>query len=99
MKWNNHIKYLSSKLNTSYYMISSLKNVMSTNVLRTIYIACFHVHWRYGLTLWGGNPQSIRIFQLQKESYKNYRQSTPKCFLQESFQSFEYTSFALSVYK
>jgi len=23
MKWNSHIKYLSSKLNTSYYMISS----------------------------------------------------------------------------
>jgi hypothetical protein len=33
MKWNNHIKYLSSKLNTSCYMISSLKNVMSPYVL------------------------------------------------------------------
>jgi hypothetical protein len=29
MKLNNHIKYLSSKLSTSHYMISSLKNVMS----------------------------------------------------------------------
>jgi len=28
MKWNNHIKYSTSKLNTSYYMISSLKSVM-----------------------------------------------------------------------
>ena len=52
MKWNDHIKHLSSKLNTSYYMISSLKNVTSTYVLRTMYFACFHVHLRYGLTLW-----------------------------------------------
>jgi hypothetical protein len=62
LKWNNHIKYLSSKLNTTYYMISCLKNVMSPYVLRTMYFACFHVHMRYGLTLWGGDPESIRIF-------------------------------------
>jgi hypothetical protein len=65
MKWNNHIKHLTSKLNTSYYIISSLKNVMSPYVLRTIHFACFHVHLRYGLTLWGGDPESIRIFRLQ----------------------------------
>jgi hypothetical protein len=32
-----------------------------------MYFACFHVHLRYGLTLWGGNPEKIRIFQLQKK--------------------------------
>jgi len=37
MKWDKHIKYLSSKLNTSYYMISSLKNVMNPYILRTMY--------------------------------------------------------------
>ena len=63
MKWNNRMKYLSSKLNTSY-TINSLKNVMSPYVLRAMYFACFHVHLRYGLTLWGGDPESIRIFQL-----------------------------------
>ena len=51
MKWNSHIKYLSSKLSTSYYMISSLKNVMIPYVLRTIYFACLHAHLRYGVTL------------------------------------------------
>jgi hypothetical protein len=67
MKWNSHIKYLSSGLNTSYYMISSLKKAMSPYVLRTIYFACFHVHLRYGVTLCGGDPESIRIFRLQKK--------------------------------
>jgi len=62
MKYNNQIKHLSSKLNTSYYMISSLKSVTSPYVLRTTYYACFQVHLRYGLTLWGGDPDSIIIF-------------------------------------
>jgi hypothetical protein len=47
MKW---IRYLSSKLNTSLYMISSLKNAMSAHVLRTMYVAYFHVHLRYDVT-------------------------------------------------
>jgi hypothetical protein len=46
MKWNNHIKYLSSKSNTSYYMINSLKNAVSRYVLKTMYFAYFHVHLR-----------------------------------------------------
>jgi len=66
-KWHSDIKYLSSKRNTSYCMISSLKNVMSPYVLRTTYFACFRVHLRYGLTLWGGDPECIRIFRLQKK--------------------------------
>ena len=51
MKWIGHIKYLRSKLSTSYYMNNSLKNVMSSYILRTKYFACFHVHLRYGLTV------------------------------------------------
>jgi hypothetical protein len=70
-KWKhemvNHIRYLSSKLNTSLYMISSLKNVTSAHVLRTMYFAYFHVYLRYGLTLWGGELESINIFQLQRK--------------------------------
>ena len=59
--------HIEAELNTSYYMISSLKNVTSPYVLRTMYCACFHVHLRYGLTLWGGDPESIKIFRLQKK--------------------------------
>jgi hypothetical protein len=70
MKWNSHIKYLSSKLNTSYYIINSLKTVTSKFILRTVYFAYFHVHLRYGLTLWGGDPASLRIFKLQKKAIR-----------------------------
>jgi hypothetical protein len=73
MKLNSHIKYLSSKLNTSYYMISYLKNVMSPYVLGTIYFARFHVYLKYGLTLCGGDPESIRIFLSQKKDIRIIR--------------------------
>jgi hypothetical protein len=48
-------------------MISSLKHVTSPYVLRTTYFAYFHIHLRYSLTLWGSDPESIRIFRLQKK--------------------------------
>jgi hypothetical protein len=35
-----------------------------------MYFACFHVHLRYGLTLWDGDPESIRIFRLQKKALR-----------------------------
>jgi len=70
MKWTKHIRYLSSKLNTSLYMISSLKNITNTHVLRTMYFACFHMHLRYRVTLWGGDPEGLRIFRLQKKAVR-----------------------------
>ena len=48
-------------------MISFLKNVTSPHVLRTMYFASFHAYLRYGLTLWGGDPENKRIFRLQKK--------------------------------
>jgi hypothetical protein len=32
-----------------------------------MYFACFHVLLKYGVTPWGGDSESIRIFRLQKK--------------------------------
>jgi hypothetical protein len=32
-----------------------------------MYFAGFHGHLRYGLTLWGNDPEIVRIFRLQKK--------------------------------
>ena len=70
MKWITHISYLSSKLNTSLYMIKSLTNITSAHFLRIMYFACFHIHLRYGVTLWGGDPKSNKIFRLKKKAIR-----------------------------
>jgi len=67
VKWITNIRHLSSKLNTSLYMIKELTSIMSAHVLRTMYFACFHVHLRYGVILWGGDIESKKIFRLQKK--------------------------------
>jgi hypothetical protein len=67
VKWDVHIKHVSDILNKSYYVIQSLKTVISISTLRRIYFANFHSHLRYGILFWGGDPQSIKIFKLQKK--------------------------------
>ena len=70
MKWITHINHLSSKLNTGLYMIKSLTNITSAHVLRAMYFACVHIHLRYGVTLWGCDPESNKIFRLQKKAIR-----------------------------
>jgi len=67
VKWNMHVKYVCNILNKNYYIIHSLKNVISNNALRGIYFANFHSHLRYGILFWGNNSQGIKVFKLQNK--------------------------------
>jgi hypothetical protein len=66
VKCDGHIKYLCSKLSKSYYVINCLKDIMSSHVVRSIYFAYVHAHLRYGVIFWGGDPENISAFKLQK---------------------------------
>jgi len=67
VKWNVHVKHVCNILNKNYYIIHSLKNVISNNALRGIYFANFHSHLRYGILFWGSDSQGIKVFKLQKK--------------------------------
>jgi hypothetical protein len=67
VKWDVHIKHVHNMLKTNYYVIQSLKAVTSINTLRSVYFANFHSHVRYGILFWGGNPQSTKVFKIQKK--------------------------------
>jgi len=67
LKWNHHFDSLKSKLNTGYYLLSQLQKITNPHVVRTMYYACFHFHLKYGITLWGGDPKSRKIFLIQKK--------------------------------
>ena len=69
LKWNDHIKQLRSKLSTSYYMITSLHKITNPHILQNIYFGSFHTHFRYGLILWGGDPESKMVLLYTKKSY------------------------------
>jgi hypothetical protein len=52
---------------TTYkYMIKSLLDVISPDVIRIIYFAHFHGHFSSGLIFWGDDSNNNIIFKLQE---------------------------------
>jgi len=70
LPWKTHIDQLSSKLNSTCYVIRSLKSVISTKNLRTIYFSYVHSIIVYGIIFWGNSPYSNNIFKIQKRAIR-----------------------------
>jgi uncharacterized protein YqgQ len=69
LKWHSHIQLLASKLSKVAFMIKSLKEILSLNLIRNIYFAKFHSVLRFGILFWGeqaGGELTTRIFRIQK---------------------------------
>jgi hypothetical protein len=62
LTWKTHIKQLSSKLHSACYLIRSLRSVISTNNLRTIYFSYVHSIMMYSIIFGGSSPYSDNIF-------------------------------------
>ena len=65
-----HFDQLSSKLSSACYIIRSLKSVISTKSLRTIYFSYVHSVITYSIIFWGNSPYSNNIFKLQKRAIR-----------------------------
>jgi hypothetical protein len=70
LSWKTHIDHLSPKLNSACYVIRSLKSVISTKNLTTIYFSYVHSIIAYGIIFWGNSPYSNDIFKLQKRTIR-----------------------------
>jgi hypothetical protein len=58
LSWKIHIDQLSSKPNSTCYVIRSLKSVISTMNLKTIYFSYVHSVIAHGIIFWGNSPHS-----------------------------------------
>jgi hypothetical protein len=54
LKWNSHVKALASKLSKASFMIKSLKEILSTYMIRSLYFTKFQSLLRFGILLWWG---------------------------------------------
>jgi hypothetical protein len=70
LSWKMHIDQLSSKLNSACYIIRSLKSVILTENLRTIYFSYMHSTIACGIIFWGNSSYSNNIFKLQKRAIR-----------------------------
>ena len=59
LKWHSHIQLLAGKLCKVAFMIKSVKEVLSLNLIRNVYFTKFHSLLRFGMLLlfffWGGS--------------------------------------------
>jgi hypothetical protein len=60
LKWNSHVQSLASKLSKVSFMIKSLKEILSPNMIRNIYFTKFQSHLRFGILFWGGGGERIK---------------------------------------
>ena len=61
-----NIRYITPKLSSACYTMSSIKPFISPNTLETIYYSYFNTIINYGLPFWGNSSHSIKIFRMQK---------------------------------
>ena len=57
LKWHSHVQLLAGTgtLCEVAFMIKSLKEVLSPNLIRNIYFTKFHSLLRFGILFWGGS--------------------------------------------
>jgi hypothetical protein len=66
LKWDIHVKNVSSKLGKSYNAMQSLTGTISLNILGTAYFATRHSHLQASHTLWDEvMGENKTIFKIQ----------------------------------
>ncbi len=68
LSWDMHVKNVCGKLSKNLYMIRSVKNLLPSWSLKTLYSSYIHSHLIYGLSIWGtmaskSNLKRVRILQ------------------------------------
>jgi len=71
--WNNYIDQLISRLNSACYAIRAVNAILSRKALWMLYFLYVHSIISYGIIFGGNTPTSIKIFIMQKKSFKNYK--------------------------
>lgn len=72
LSWKFHIAELCKKLSCAIGMLHKMKNLCSTETLRSIYFSLFHSHLVYGISVWGlaNTTLTNRVFRLQKRAVR-----------------------------
>jgi hypothetical protein len=65
--WHIRIKSVCSILSKVYFIIKTLKEAMSYNMIRSIYYSYFESRLKYGIIFWRSAKDSIKIFRIQKK--------------------------------
>ena len=75
LTWKHHIDVICSKLIKVIYILRSIKNIVTSNTMRTIYFSLIQPPLIYGITSWyePNSNKTKRISMLQKRLYVLFR--------------------------
>ena len=69
LNWNQHFTDLKRKLYHSLSTLNRIKHCVPDNLHKDLYFTLFESHLGYGISVWGGSPQSKldKIHKIQKK--------------------------------
>jgi len=72
LNWHDHINNIAGKIRGSLYIINRVKNILSKNLLKTLYYSLIQSYMMYGITLWGSTHSTYlnKLFMLQKKAVR-----------------------------
>ena len=59
LNWNDHITFISNKINPVVGLLNRLKNQLPTHILKMIYNSLILSRLHYGNIIWGHHPGSL----------------------------------------
>ena len=72
LNWKDQTNDIVAKLNRANALLYKIRNYVSFNTLKAIFVAIFDSHTNYANLIWGQNPNSkLKITTLQKKSSEN----------------------------
>lgn len=88
LKWDAHELFICGKLKCAIYSIFKLRDLVSKNVLKTVYYSYFYSIATYGISAWGHSSAALtRVFLLQKNAlrimYRYKRRKSCKAIFRE----------------
>lgn len=66
LRWTTHIDVLCKKLNSSYFAIHRIKDILPRSCLMSVYFSLVYSHLSYNILLWGRSSDFPRVFVAQK---------------------------------
>jgi hypothetical protein len=78
LQWKGHIELITPKLCASCYVLRTLSQIMSKEVLVMVCFSYFHSIMSYTIIFWGTSAYSNNVFKLQKRAIRLITNSDTK---------------------
>lgn len=87
LSFKHHISVMRGKISSGLYFLRSVKNLLSSKALTSLYYSLIHSHIIYGIQVWSTcNQSSIdNIFKLQKKAIRIIHSAAYNCHTESLF--------------